>query len=146
MRKYLNIKNSYMIKIKTRINLILQGGKATPTPPIGPVLGQHGINIVNFCRLFNESTKDNSDLFFPVNIIIYENKTFDFSLKTPTCSSLIKKYTKNDIRDTNKKIITHNDLLKIAEIKKEDMNTTDLQKSLNCIKGTLKNMKINIVE
>jgi large subunit ribosomal protein L11 len=135
-----------MIKIKTHVNLILQGGTASPTPPIGPVLGQHGINIINFCKAFNEATKDNSDLFFPVNIIIYENKTFEFFLKTPTSSSLIKKYIKKNTGDINKKIITRDDLIKIAEIKILDMNTRDLQKSIKCIEGTLKNMKINIID
>lgn len=138
-------------KIKTFIKLALTAGKATPAPPIGPVLGQHGINLMNFCKEYNNRTADKSGLIIPIHMTIYEDKTYTFTLKSQPTSILL---SKNCILEKSsfdqKKIVTRKiNSQKVEEIacyKLEDLNTTDIKKAISIIAGTAKNMKIEIID
>lgn len=130
------------MKRKAKIKIILPGGKASPTPPVGPILGQYGINLNSFCKSFNDQTKTEPDLDFPTTIEIFENKEFCFKIGAPTTSSLIKKFTKNSI----KKSLEKEDIDQIVLRKKEDLNTKDYAKAFNTIVGTIKSMKIKILQ
>lgn len=138
-------------KIKTFIKLALTAGKATPAPPIGPVLGQHGINLMNFCKEYNNRTADKGGLIIPIHMTIYEDKTYAFTLKSQPTSILL---SKNCISEKSsfdqKKIVTRKiNSKKVEEIacyKLEDLNTTDIKKAISIIAGTAKNMKIEIID
>ena len=138
-----------MKKIKTIVKLQIPAGKATPAPPIGPALGQHGLNIGEFVSKFNEDTKDKGDDIIPVEIIIYEDRTFSFKLKTPPASDLLRKAAgvekgsgKNILSKAGK--ITKTQLREIAERKMEDLNANDIESAERIIEGTAKSMGIEI--
>lgn len=137
-------------KILTQIKLQIPAGKANPAPPIGPALGQHGINIMNFCNQFNERTKDKGDTIFPVVIDVYEDRTFTFIIKTPPVAVLIKKAA-NLIKGSNEpnknKVgkITRAQVEEIAKLKMPDLNTTKIESAIKMVEGTARNMGI-IVE
>ena len=138
-------------KIKTIVKLQIPAGKATPAPPIGPALGQHGLNIGEFVSKFNEATKDKGDDIIPVEIFIYEDRTFDFKLKTPPASDLLRKAAgvekgsgKNILSKAGK--ITKAQLREIAERKMEDLNANDIESAMKIIEGTAKSMGIEIKE
>ncbi len=129
----------------------IEGGKATPAPPVGPALGQKGINIMEFCKQFNERTKDKAGLVIPAIITVYQDKSFTFITKTPPASSLIKRALKIDAgsgEPNKKKVgrITKAQLLEIAKIKLEDLNTADLEEAVKIIAGSAKSMGVTVVE
>ena len=137
-------------KIKTIIKLDLSAGKATATPPVGPVLGQHGINIIKFCKEYNLETANQIGLIVPVKITIYDDKSYTFILKSPPTSSLLLKYAniKKGASKPNKECcgtITKAQLLEIVKIKLKDLNTSNLENALLILSGTAKNMGIKII-
>ncbi len=137
--------------IKTKIKLQIMGGQASPAPPIGPALAQHGINLQDFCNRFNEATKDKRDQLIPVEITVYEDRSFDFILKTPPTSFLLKKAAgieKGASDPLRKKVaqITEAQIEEIAKKKLEDLNTKDLNKAKEIIKGTARSMGIEVIE
>ncbi|HPF17262.1 MAG TPA: 50S ribosomal protein L11 [Thermotogota bacterium] len=138
-------------KILTTIKLQLQAGKANPAPPVGPALGQHGINIMGFCKEFNARTSDKMGTVIPVVITVYEDRSFTFIMKTPPASFLILKEAgikKGSSVPNAEKVgkITKEQLRKIAEIKLEDLNANDIQAAMKIIEGTAKNMGVEVAK
>jgi large subunit ribosomal protein L11 len=136
-------------KIKTIIKLQVPAGQATPAPPVGPALAPHGLNIMEFCQKFNELTKKQVGWQIPVEITVYENKTYDLKLKQPPASELLKKAAGiekgSGLPDKNKVgKITREQLRKIAEQKMVDLNADDIEAAMRIIEGTAKNMGITI--
>ncbi|MEK9209497.1 MAG: 50S ribosomal protein L11 [Patescibacteria group bacterium] len=136
-------------QIKTIIKLQIPAGKANPAPPIGPALGQHGLNIAEFCSKFNEATKDKANDIIPVEITVFEDRTYEFKLKTPPASDLLRKalgIEKGSGNTLAKKVgrISRAKLKEIAERKLEDLNTDDVGKAMKIIEGTAKSMGIEI--
>jgi large subunit ribosomal protein L11 len=137
--------------IKTTIKLQIPAGQANPAPPIGPALGQHGVNIQQFCQQFNEATKDMTGDIIPAEITIYEDRTFDFKLKTPPASALLKKAAgleKGSSVPNKQKVgkVTREDIRKIAERKMVDLNTKDINAAMRIIEGTARQMGLEIVD
>lgn len=138
-----------MAAVKTQIKLQVPGGSANPAPPVGPALGQHGINIQDFCSQFNDRTKDQRGDILPVVITVYEDRSFDFIIKTPPAAELLKKAAKikkgagNPLTD---KIgtITWDQLKEIAEVKLPDLNTNDVEQGAKIIAGTARQMGLKI--
>ena len=136
-------------KIKTIIKLQLSAGKANPAPPIGPALGQHGLNIQEFCTKFNEATKDKMGDIIPAEITVFEDRTFTFILKTPPASDLLRKAAgvekgaANPLKDKVGKI-TQVQLKEIAEKKMPDINANDIEAAMKIIAGTARSMGIKI--
>ncbi len=136
-------------EIKTIIKLQIPAGKANPAPPVGPALGQHGLNIQQFCVQFNDATKDKGTSIIPVEITVYVDRTFEFKLKTPPASDLLRKAAgveKGSGTPNKKKAgkITRPQLKEIAEIKMPDLNANDVDAAMKIIEGTAKNMGIAI--
>jgi len=133
------------------ISLQIPAGKATPAPPVGTVLGPAGINLQEFCTKYNDATRDKMGDIIPVKINVYEDRTFDFVLKTPPAADLIKKYAKiksgsgkgkNEIVGT----ITKEQLKEIAEIKLPDLNAYTVEEAMKIVEGTALNMGVKISE
>lgn len=138
-------------KIKKVIKLQIPAGQATPAPPVGPALAQHGLNIKEFCDRFNEATKNQMGFTIPVEITIFEDKSYEMKFKRPPVSELLKKVAsiEKGSDQPKKKIvgkITREQLRKIAEQKLPDLNTTDIEKAIKIVEGQAKNMGIEIVE
>ncbi len=136
-------------QIKAKVKLIIPAGEATPAPPIGPSLAQYGINIGEFCNKFNEASKEFKGIKIPVEITIYEDRSFEFVLKKPPVSSLIKKYLgiEKGSGETGRKFVgklTREDLRKIAEEKLPDLNTDDIEKAIKIVEGTARSMGIKV--
>ena len=136
-----------MKNIKTIIKLQIPAGKANPAPPVGPALGQHGLNIGEFCAKFNEATKDKGNDIIPAEITVYEDRTYDFKLKTPPASNLLKKAAgieKGSASQLTKKVgkIAKAQLKEIAERKMEDLNANDMGQAKKIISGTARSMGI----
>nr|QUE28815.1 ribosomal protein L11 [Porphyropsis coccinea] len=134
-------------KVVAIIKLALSAGKANPAPPIGPALGQHGVNIVMFCKEYNARTSDKAGLIIPVEISVYEDRSFTFILKTPPASVLLAKAAgidKGSSEPNNKKVgsVTKAQLEGIALTKLPDLNTKDILAAMKIIEGTAKNMGI----
>ncbi len=136
-------------KLLTKIKLQIPGGQANPAPPVGPALGQHGLNISEFCQKFNDASKDKMGDLIPVEISVYEDRSYDFILKTPPAAELIKKQAK--IKKGSGKPLTEkngsltNDQLKeIAEIKLPDLNTNDIEAAKKIVAGTARQMGVDI--
>jgi large subunit ribosomal protein L11 len=134
-------------KIKAFVKLALAAGKATPAPPVGPALGQHGLNIAGFCKEYNARTADKNGLIIPVKITVYDDRSYSFILKSPPASVLLAKFAniKKGASEPNKQnvgTVTLDQVKEIAEIKMEDLNTKDIEKAVLIIKGTAKNMGI----
>ena len=132
-----------------QIKLYVPAGQANPAPPVGPALGQHGVNIMMFCKQFNERTKGREGLILPAIITVYKDKSFDFIVKTPPSSVLIKKaanLAKASGQAGKEKIatITNKQIEEIAKQKMEDLNTADMQKAIKVIKGTARSMGIEV--
>ena len=135
--------------IKTIIKLQIQAGQANPAPPVGPALGQHGVNIQEFCTKFNDATKDKMGNVIPVEIMLYEDRTFDLVFKTPPASDLLKKAAKikkGSGKPLTDKVatITKAQLQEIAEIKMPDINAKDIEGAMNIVAGTARQMGIII--
>jgi large subunit ribosomal protein L11 len=138
-------------KIKTQIKLYCPGGQANPAPPVGPALGQHGVNIMEFCKAFNERTKDRPGLTLPVVINVYEDRTFSFIIKSPPCSVLLKKAANiakaSGIPNKEKAgKINREQAIEIAKAKMQDLNTDSIDSALEIVKGTARSMGIEIAE
>ena len=138
-------------KIKTVLKLQLNAAAANPAPPVGTVLGPQGINIQDFCKQFNDATKDMKGDVVPAEITIYEDRSFSFKLKTPPAAALLKKAAgieKGAANPLTTKVgkVTRADVRKIAERKLPDLNTTDLDAAERIIAGTAKNMGIEVVD
>ncbi|MBC8384557.1 MAG: 50S ribosomal protein L11 [Candidatus Cloacimonetes bacterium] len=139
-----------MAKPKDAIQIVklqLPAGQATPAPPVGPALGQAGINIGEFCKNFNDKTKDSPGMIFPVVIYVKKNKSFTFDIKTPPAAVLIKKeagLAKGSPEPNREKVgtISRKSIKKIAEIKMEDLNAYDLKGAMRMIEGTARNMGV----
>lgn len=136
-------------KIKTVIRLQITAGAATPAPPIGPALGQHGLNIQDFCQKFNAQTKDKGGDITPVEITVFEDRTYSFITKTPPAAVLLMKAAgiqKGSDNALRKKVgkITLAQLKEIAEIKLPDLNANDVDAAMSIIAGTARNMGITI--
>jgi large subunit ribosomal protein L11 len=138
-------------KIIAQIKLHVPGAQANPAPPVGPALGQHGVNIMQFCKQFNEQTKGRDGLILPVIITVYEDKSFTFIIKSPPSSVLLKRAAnlakasgtagKETIGTVTKKQVEE-----IAKQKTKDLNTSDLKAAVKIVEGTARSMGIGIVE
>lgn len=136
-------------KIKAMIKLYCTAGSANPAPPVGPALGQHGLNIMEFCRSFNEKTKAQEGLTLPVVITAYEDRTFTFIIKSPPCSILLKRacgVAKASGVPNKEKVgkVTLDQVKEIANIKMKDLNTGDIEKAIKIVKGTARSMGIEV--
>ncbi len=133
-------------KIKTIIKLQIHGGQANPAPPVGPALGQHGLNISEFCQKFNEATRaDRMGEVTPVEITVYVDRTYTFKLKTPPAAELLKKaagITKGSGKPLQEKVgkVRQDQIRKIAEIKLPDLNANDIEAAMRIIEGTARQM------
>lgn len=138
-------------KITGYVKLQIPAGKATPAPPVGPALGQHGVNIPGFCKEFNERTAKEAGMIIPVVITVYTDNTFTFITKTPPVPVLIKKELNLQTasgRPNRDKVgmLTKEQVQKIAEIKRPDVNATDLEAIMSMVKGTARSMGITVEE
>ena len=136
-------------KVVALIKLALPAGKANPAPPVGPALGQHGVNIMAFCQEYNAKTADQPGMIIPVEISVYEDRSFTFVLKTPPASVLIRKAAGVDrgSNEPNKKkvgAISRDQLREIAQTKLPDLNANDIDAAMNIVEGTARNMGITV--
>jgi len=136
-------------KIVTQIKLQIPGGQANPAPPVGPALGQHGLNIMEFCKAFNDRTKDQQGTILPIIITVYEDRTYTFIVKTPPAAVLIKKALKLEkgSSEPNKKkvgTITQSQLEEIAKLKMPDLNANDVEAAKKIIAGTARSMGVEV--
>ncbi|MBI2439224.1 MAG: 50S ribosomal protein L11 [Candidatus Moranbacteria bacterium] len=137
--------------VKTVIKLQIAAGKANPAPPVGPALGQHGLNIQDFCTKFNEASKDRMGEIVPAEITVYEDRTFSFVLKTSPASDLLKKAAKiekgagNPLKD-KAGTVTKAQVREIAEKKMADLNANDVEMAMRIIEGSARSMGIKVVE
>ena len=145
----LTINNSMAKKILTKIKLQINAGSANPAPPVGPALGQHGLNIQDFCSKFNEASKNRMGELVPVEITVYNDKTFTFIMKAAPASELIKKYakiSKGSSKPLSQKVasISKDQLNEIAKIKMTDLNTDNVEQAAKIIAGTAQQMGVEI--
>jgi large subunit ribosomal protein L11 len=136
-------------KIRAIIKLQLPAGQATPAPPVGPALGQHGANIMAFCKEYNEKTGSQAGSIIPVEILVYEDRSFTFSLKTPPASDLIRKalgIEKGSSAQKREKVgtLTRDQVRKIAETKMKDLNANDVDAAMRMVEGTARSMGVEI--
>jgi large subunit ribosomal protein L11 len=137
-------------KIRAIIKLQIEAGKANPAPPVGPALGQHGVNIMAFCKDYNERTASQAGTVVPVEIIVYEDRSFTFALKTPPASDLLKRAAgieKGSSAQRREKVgqISRDQLREIAEIKLRDLNTSSVEAAMEMVEGTARSMGIEVV-
>ncbi|MCA9393364.1 MAG: 50S ribosomal protein L11 [Candidatus Omnitrophica bacterium] len=138
-------------EVVAQIKLYVPAGQANPAPPVGPALGQHGVNIMGFCKAFNEKTKGREGLILPAVISVYKDKSFDFIIKSPPSAVLIKKaanLAKASGMAGKEKIgsITMAQVKEIAKTKMEDLNTDSMEQAIQTIKGTARSMGIEVTE
>lgn len=136
-------------KVVGQIKLALEAGKANPSPPVGPALGQHGVNIMEFCKAYNAKTQDQAGMVIPVIITVYADKSFSFITKTPPVSVLIKKELnlKSGSKVPNKDKVgklTRAQADKIAKIKMPDLNCTSVESAVNMVVGTARSMGVDV--
>lgn len=136
-------------KVLAKVKLQLPAGQATPAPPVGPALGQHGVNIGEFCKKFNDITKDQPGMIIPAEITIYADRTFTFITKTPPAAVLIKKeagLAKGSGVPNREKVgmLTKDQVAKIAKIKMPDLNAADLEAAMEMIAGTARSMGVTV--
>lgn len=136
-------------KAVAKVKLLLPAGQATPSPPVGPALGQHGVNLMEFCKAFNAETKGREGIV-PVVVTIYADRTFSFVTKTPPTSLLLKKAAgieKGSSEPNRQKVgrVTRQQLEEIARIKMPDLNTDDLEKAVRIVEGTARSMGLEVV-
>jgi large subunit ribosomal protein L11 len=138
-------------KISGYVKLQLPAGKATPSPPVGPALGQHGVNIMQFCKAYNAATQDKQGMIIPVVITVYSDRSFTFELKTPPASRLLLKSAgiqKGSAVPNRDKVgrVTPDQIREIAELKMVDLNAADIEGAMQIIAGTARSMGIDVVE
>lgn len=136
-------------KIRAVLTLQIEAGKANPAPPVGPALGQHGINIMGFCKEYNEKTANQAGTIVPAEITVYEDRSFSFILKTPPASDLLKKAAgveKGSRAQKREKVgsVTRADVKRIAELKMKDLNAADVDAAMKIIEGTARSMGIEV--
>ncbi|HEY9654406.1 50S ribosomal protein L11 [Phormidium sp. FACHB-592] len=136
-------------KVAAVIKLAITAGKANPAPPIGPALGQHGVNIMMFCKEYNARTADQAGMVVPVEISVYEDRSFTFILKTPPASKLIAKAAgieRGSGEANRKKVgsITRSQLQEIAQAKLPDLNANDIEAAMRIVEGTARNMGVTV--
>jgi large subunit ribosomal protein L11 len=137
-------------KIQAYVKLQLPAGKANPSPPVGPALGQHGVNIMEFCKAFNAQTQGQEGMIIPVIITVYSDRSFSFVMKTPPASVLLIKAAgieKGSNEPNKKKVgkVTKAQIMEIAKTKMPDLNAVDLEGAIRTIEGTARNMGIEVV-
>nr|WP_321402756.1 50S ribosomal protein L11 [uncultured Desulfobacter sp.] len=137
-------------KVMTQIKLQVTAGKANPSPPIGPALGQHGVNIMDFCKAFNAKTANDDGQIIPVVITVYQDRSFSFITKTPPASRLLlaaAKLSKGSGEPNRDKVgkVTKDQIIAIAETKKPDLNASDIDAAVRIIEGTARSMGIEVV-
>ncbi len=138
-------------KVIGKVSLQISAGKATPAPPVGPALGQYGVNIMGFCKEYNAKTANQAGYIVPVEISVYDDRSFTFVLKSPPASDLLKKAAnvdKGSGEPNRKKVatISRSKLVEIAETKKEDLNAADTDAAVRMIEGTARSMGIVVVD
>lgn len=138
-------------KVSGFINLTILGGSANPSPPVGPALGQHGVNIMEFCKAFNAKTEDSKGIPIPVVITVYEDRSFDFITKTPPASYFLKQAAKvkkgSGVPNIDKVgQVRKSQVKEIAEKKMEDLNANDIEAAMRIIEGSARSMGIDVVE
>lgn len=138
-------------KIQAMVKLQITGGKANPSPPVGPALGQHGVNIMEFCKQFNERTKSQEGTIIPVVLTIYSDKSFDFILKTPPASVLLKQAAgiEKGSKEPNKNkvaVLNRAKVMEIAKTKMPDLNANDIEQAVKIIQGTARSMGIDVID
>lgn len=138
-------------KVVAMIKLALPAGKANPAPPVGPALGQHGVNIMAFCKEYNAKTSNQPGMIIPVEISVFEDRSFTFVLKTPPASVLIKKAVgieKGSKEPNRNKVaqISKAQLQEIAQTKMQDLNANDVEAAMKIIAGTARNMGVTVVD
>lgn len=138
-------------KVVAVIKLALPAGKANPAPPVGPALGQHGVNIMAFCKEYNAKTSDQAGMVVPVEISVFEDRSFTFVLKTPPASVLIQKaagIAKGSSQPNKQKVgsITRTQLKEIAQTKMPDLNANDVEAAMKIVEGTARNMGVAVVD
>jgi len=138
-------------KIDGYIKLQIAAGQANPAPPVGPALGQHGVNIMEFCKAYNAATQDKAGMVIPVEITVYQDKSFTFKLKSPPAATLLKKaagLAKGSGVPNRDKVgtVTRRQLAEIVEAKKEDLNADDPEQAMRMIAGTARSMGIEVID
>jgi large subunit ribosomal protein L11 len=138
-------------KVMAIVKLQCPGGAANPAPPVGPALGQHGVNIMEFCKAYNAKTQDKAGLIIPAEITIYVDRSFTFTLKSPPAAVLLKKAAKiksgsGEPNKTKVGQVTQSQLAEIVEMKKDDLNAFDPEKAKKIIAGTARSMGLEVVE
>lgn len=138
-------------KIMAYVKLQIPGGEAKPSPPVGPALGQHGVNIMEFCKAFNAQTQNQPGVIIPVQITIYQDRSFTFVLKTPPASYLLKKAAgipSGSAEPNRKKVakLTNKQVEDIAKLKMPDLNCHDIEMAMRIIKGSARSIGIEIVD
>jgi large subunit ribosomal protein L11 len=138
-------------KVKALIKLHVPGGQANPAPPVGPALGQHGVNIMEFCKSFNERTKDKQGLIIPVVITVFEDRSFTYITKTPPAAVLLKKAAKiaKASGEPNREkagSVTREQVREIAQMKMPDLNAADVEAAIRMVEGTARSMGIEVKE
>lgn len=138
-------------KVISQIKLHIPAGKATPAPPVGPALGQHGVNIMDFCKQFNTRTQGQGGLLIPVEITVYANRSFGFITKTPPAAVLLKKeagVAKASGEPNREKVgtVSRSQVQKIAELKMQDLNAASLEAAMRMIEGTARSMGIEVAD
>ncbi len=138
-------------KVRAIVKLQIVGGKATPAPPVGPALGQHGVNIMEFCKAYNAATQDRIDQVVPVELTVYEDRSFSFVLKTAPAAVLIRQAAGIDKGSGNprkQKVgkINQDQLRKVAETKMPDLNANDIEAAMKIIAGTARSMGVTVEE
>lgn len=136
-------------KLKTIIKLQIPAGQANPAPPVGPALGQHGLNIQEFCMKFNEASKEKAGNIIPVEIYVYEDRTYTFKLKTPPASDLLRKAAgiekgSGNASKTSVGKVTKSQIREIAETKLQDLNAYDIEQAMKIVEGTARSMGIAV--
>ncbi len=136
-------------KVMSKINLQIPAGQATPSPPVGPALGQHGVNIMEFCKAFNAKTQSQEGMIIPAIITVYADRSFSFITKTSPAAVLLKKaakIAKGSGEPNREKVgeVTKDDVREIAEFKMTDLNTDDIEMAIRIIEGTARSMGIEV--
>lgn len=138
-----------MKKVTTTIKLYCPAGQANPAPPVGPALGQHGLNIMEFCKSFNEATKGKEGLILPVVISVFEDRSFTFAVKSPPCSVLLKKAcaiakASGEAGKETAGSVSRSQVEEIAKQKLKDLNTDDIEQAMKIVEGTARSMGIEV--